>query len=74
MNMAPRAGFDTEQIHDKARKDLLHLLEGVSLAHAQHSPTGLWRNAARHRAASVPRDTEIETDRQCARPPLHPLP
>ncbi|KAK3906669.1 Sec1-like protein [Staphylotrichum tortipilum] len=27
--MAPRAGFDTEQIHDKARKDLLHLLEGV---------------------------------------------
>jgi hypothetical protein len=30
MSMAPRAGFDTEQVHDKARKDLLHLLEGVS--------------------------------------------
>jgi len=29
MSMAPRAGFDTEQVHDKARKDLLHLLEGV---------------------------------------------
>jgi hypothetical protein len=28
--MAPRAGFDTEQVRDKARKDLLHLLEGVS--------------------------------------------
>lgn len=28
--MAPRAGFDTEQLRDKARKDLLHLLEGVS--------------------------------------------
>lgn len=28
--MAPRAVFDTEQIRDKARKDLLHLLEGVS--------------------------------------------
>ncbi|GAB1310340.1 Vacuolar protein-sorting-associated protein 33 [Madurella fahalii] len=27
--MAPRAGFDTEQVRDKARKDLLHLLEGV---------------------------------------------
>ncbi|KAK4251971.1 Sec1-like protein [Corynascus novoguineensis] len=27
--MAPRAGFDTEQLRDKARKDLLHLLEGV---------------------------------------------
>ena len=28
--MAPRAVFDTEQVRDKARKDLLHLLEGVS--------------------------------------------
>jgi hypothetical protein len=28
--MAPRAGFDTEHVRDKARKDLLHLLEGVS--------------------------------------------
>lgn len=28
--MAPRAGFDTEQVRDRARKDLLHLLEGVS--------------------------------------------
>ncbi|KAK3942698.1 Sec1-like protein [Diplogelasinospora grovesii] len=27
--MAPHAGFDTEQIRDKARKDLLYLLEGV---------------------------------------------
>ncbi|KAL2263240.1 hypothetical protein VTK26DRAFT_7659 [Humicola hyalothermophila] len=27
--MAPRAGFDTEQVRDRARKDLLHLLEGV---------------------------------------------
>ncbi|KAL2154901.1 hypothetical protein VTH82DRAFT_3577 [Thermothelomyces myriococcoides] len=27
--MAPRAGFDTEQLRDKARRDLLHLLEGV---------------------------------------------
>ncbi|KAJ2907058.1 hypothetical protein MKZ38_008626 [Zalerion maritima] len=27
--MAPHAGFDTEQIRDKSRKDILHLLEGV---------------------------------------------
>ncbi|KAI0401245.1 Sec1-like protein [Xylaria palmicola] len=27
--MAPHAGFDTEHIRDKARKDLLNLLEGV---------------------------------------------
>ncbi|KAL2124771.1 hypothetical protein VTJ04DRAFT_1136 [Mycothermus thermophilus] len=27
--MAPRAEFDTENIREKARKDLLHLLEGV---------------------------------------------
>ncbi|KAH6650850.1 Sec1-like protein [Chaetomium tenue] len=27
--MAPRAEFDTEQVRDRARKDLLHLLEGV---------------------------------------------
>lgn len=30
--MAPHAGFDTNQIKDKARKDLLYLLEGVSKA------------------------------------------
>lgn len=28
--MAPPAGFDTEQIRDKARKDLLYLLSVVS--------------------------------------------
>ena len=28
--MAPQPGFDTEQVKDKARKDLLYLLEGVS--------------------------------------------
>ena len=28
--MAPHVGFDTEYIRDKARKDLLYLLEGVS--------------------------------------------
>jgi hypothetical protein len=27
--MAPHAGFDTEQVKEKARKDLLYLLEGV---------------------------------------------
>ncbi|KAI0200298.1 Sec1-like protein [Astrocystis sublimbata] len=27
--MAPHVGFDTEHLRDKARKDLLHLLEGV---------------------------------------------
>lgn len=30
--MAPHAGFDTETIKQKARKDLLNLLEGVSKA------------------------------------------
>ncbi len=30
--MASHASFDTEQIKDKARKDLLYLLEGVSRA------------------------------------------
>ena len=29
-DMAPHAGFDTDQIKEKARKDLLYLLEGVS--------------------------------------------
>lgn len=28
--MAPQTGFDPEQIRDKARKDLLYLLERVS--------------------------------------------
>jgi hypothetical protein len=27
--MAPQAGFDSEQVREKARKDLLYLLEGV---------------------------------------------
>lgn len=31
--MAPHAGFDTDQLKDKARKDLLYLLEGVSKHH-----------------------------------------
>lgn len=30
--MAPPAGFDSEQIRDKARKDLLYLLSVVSKA------------------------------------------
>lgn len=30
LEMAPHASFDTDQIKDKARKDLLYLLEGVS--------------------------------------------
>jgi len=29
--MAPHAEFDTEQVKEKARKDLLYLLEGVCL-------------------------------------------
>ena len=32
LTMAPHTGFDTDQIKDKARKDLLYLLEGVSKA------------------------------------------
>lgn len=32
LTMAPHAGFETESIKEKARKDLLHLLEGVSKA------------------------------------------
>lgn len=31
--MAPHPGVDTEQIKEKARKDLLDLLEGVCKAH-----------------------------------------
>lgn len=38
--MAPHAGFDTEQVRDKARKDLLYLLEGVS-AQARECASGL---------------------------------
>lgn len=38
--MAPHAGFDTEQVRDKARKDLLYLLEGVS-ARARECASGL---------------------------------
>lgn len=30
--MAPHTAFDTDQIKDKARKDVLYLLEGVSKA------------------------------------------
>ena len=30
--MAPHVGFDVEHIRDKARKDLLYLLEGVRKA------------------------------------------
>lgn len=30
--MAPRPEFSTEQVRNKARKDLLYLLEGVSKA------------------------------------------
>lgn len=36
--MAPRAGFDTENVRDKARKDLLHLLEGVSHVPGLNAP------------------------------------
>lgn len=31
--MAPHPGIDTDQIKEKARKDLLNLLEGVCKAH-----------------------------------------
>ena len=31
--MAPHVAFDTEQIKEKGRKDLLYLLEGVSGPH-----------------------------------------
>lgn len=33
VNMAPHPGIDTDQIREKARKDLLDLLEGVCKAH-----------------------------------------
>lgn len=36
MTMSPHVGFDADQIRDKARKDLLYLLEGVSKA--THGP------------------------------------
>lgn len=36
--MAPPAGFDTEQIRDKARKDLLYLLSVVSETSRELSP------------------------------------
>jgi hypothetical protein len=36
--MAPHAGFDTDSIKDKARKDLLNLLEGVSKAPSSPQP------------------------------------
>jgi len=47
--MAPHAGFDTDQIKEKARKDLLYLLEGVSkdcLAHMRSARQG--KRKARH--------------------------
>jgi hypothetical protein len=34
--MAPHAGFETDQIKDKAKKDLLYLLEGVSKGSHTH--------------------------------------
>jgi len=38
--MAPHAGFDPDSIKQKARKDLLHLLEGVSKVYPS-DPAGL---------------------------------
>ena len=50
--MAPHTGFKTDEIKEKARKDLLYLLEGVSkdyrtsLSWARHKltllPAGSW--------------------------------
>jgi hypothetical protein len=37
--MAPRAGFNPDQIRDKARKDLLNLLEGVRGSLLPHAAT-----------------------------------
>jgi hypothetical protein len=31
--MAPRTEFSTEQVRNKARKDLLYMLEGVRIDH-----------------------------------------
>ncbi|KAK4105794.1 hypothetical protein N658DRAFT_492288 [Parathielavia hyrcaniae] len=56
--MAPRAGFDTEQVRDKARKDLLHLLEGVSQQHPAPETAPFTLGFVRRWAA--------ETDEQCA--------
>lgn len=36
--MAPHVGFDVEHIRDKARKDLLYLLEGVRKADPTSAP------------------------------------
>lgn len=47
--MAPHAGFDTDQIKDKARKDLLYLLEGVS---KDYLPVGLMAVVADRRSGS----------------------
>lgn len=38
--MAPHPGIDTEQIKEKARKDLLDLLEGVCKAHPNQNQNG----------------------------------
>jgi hypothetical protein len=38
LTMAPHVGFDTDQIKDKARKDLLYLLEGVSKEPPSNEP------------------------------------
>lgn len=38
--MAPHPGIDTEHIKNKARKDLLDLLEGVCKAHCDRTKMG----------------------------------
>ena len=38
LNMAPHPGIDTGQIKEKARRDLLHLLEGVCQKSANPTP------------------------------------
>jgi hypothetical protein len=55
--MAPHAGFDTDQIKDKSRKDLLYLLEGVSKDYR------LSLIRARHRLIGIigPREEEFST-------------
>jgi hypothetical protein len=52
--MAPRPVFNTAQIKDQARRDLLNLLEGVRSRHRPVPPTSHFadRNTSRRSAAS----------------------
>ena len=60
--MAPHVGFDVEHIREKARRDILNLLEGVRKAN-HSSSLHLQTSERSHRALTVTITTTITASR-----------